>query len=56
MTGIKFTKRLDPKMNKTSPKSMSTGSEHVVGLLNAPLLTHQNCGLNAGRSHPIPVR
>ena len=32
--------------------TLPTGSEHVVGLRNASILTHQNCGLNAQR---LPV-
>ena len=35
---------------------MPIGSYHVVGPRNAPLSTHQNCGLNAERSPLIPVR
>ena len=35
---------------------MPTRSEHVVGPRKAPLLTHQNCGLNAERLPLIQVR
>ena len=43
--------------NKTPPQStMLTGSEHVVGPCNAPLLTHQNYVLNADCPPRIPSR
>ena len=34
--------------------SLPTGSEHVVGPRNVPLLNYQNCKLNAERSSQIP--
>ena len=43
-------------MNKRPPQStMHTKSEHFVGPSDAPIVTHQNCGLTTERSPRIPA-